>query len=460
MKKITLLFTVLFSVVMTFGQCPTVDILLTSQAEIDDFATMYPNCSQLTHLLRIDGNDAIINNLNGLSAITDAQDIFILKTVIGDFTGLNNLLNVRNLTLWFNNNIQNLVGFSSLQEIESLEMFRNNRLINLSGLTNIQFVNGINLFENNALTDLTDLSFMTSVNSFVLGGNSISTLAGLENLQQVTGDFFVSNELLEDFNNLENLQSIGGSLYIMNNNNVLDISAFNNISSLVNLYVVECPNLQNMSGLQGLQTVDEVFRIGFNTELRSLVDFTNIISVGNLDIYENEKLISLRGLDNLEIIYDRLFINNNPQLIAIQPLRNVDPTKIKEVVILNNINLSICRNDLICAIIEDDSVEKTIVLNAPGCNSVEEVLNMCLISPIDIILNNQLRVYPNPVVEILTILPSENISYFKAIIYSVFGEKLIETSEKNINFSKLPKGIYFVEIATDKGTISKKIVKK
>jgi hypothetical protein len=294
----------------------------------------------------------------------------------------------------------------------------------------------------------------------VLGGNSISTLAGLENLQEVTGNFFVSNELLENFNALESLQSIDGSLYLMNNNYVLDVSAFNNISSLVNLYVVECPNLQNISGFQNLQTVDEVFRIGFNTELRNLVDFTNIISVGNLDIYENENLISLRGLGNLEIIHQRLFINNNPQLIAIQPLRNVDPTQIEEVVILNNINLSICRNDLICAIIEDDSVEKTIALNAPGCNTVEEVLNMCLTNPTDIILNNQLRVYPNPVVETLTILPSENISYFKAIIYSIFGEKLIETSEKDIDFSNLSKGIYFVEIATNKGTISKKIVKK
>ena len=460
MKKITLLISLLFSVVTSFGQCPTVDVMLTSQAEVDNFATVYPNCSELTHLLRVDGDASVIDNLNGLSAITHAQDIFILKTVIDDFTGLDNLIEVRNLTLWFNNNIQNLDGFSSLQIAESLEMFINNNLVDLSGMTNIKDIQNINLFENNVLSDISQLSFITSLNSFVLGGNVISTLTGLENLQHVGSDFFVSNELIEDFNALENLQSIGGSLYVVNNNHVLDISAFSNISSLVNLYVLECPNLQNLTGLQSVQTVDEVLRIGFNTELEDLTVFSNITSVGNLDVYENENLLSLRGLENLEVIHDRLFINNNPELIAIQALENVNPSLVEEVVILNNMDLSICNNTFICAIIDDDTVDKTIVGNNTGCNSVEEVLASCFLSSEDTILNNQFEIYPNPVSNILTINYSNNIQLKNISIYTILGQKLFETTENLIDFSSYSDGMYFVEISTDRGTISKKIVKK
>ncbi len=138
-----------------------------------------------------------------------------------------------------------------------------------------------------------------------------------------------------------------------------------------------------------------------------------------------------------------------------------------EIIILNNISLSICNNPLICAVIDDLTVFKAVQNNSVGCNSVEEIVISCLTNMEDInldiennLLVNQLVFYPNPVSETLTISISENITYKKAIVYSFLGEKLVETSEKNINFSSLAAGIYFVEIETDLGNISKKIIKE
>ncbi|MCF6308203.1 MAG: T9SS type A sorting domain-containing protein [Flavobacteriaceae bacterium] len=68
--------------------------------------------------------------------------------------------------------------------------------------------------------------------------------------------------------------------------------------------------------------------------------------------------------------------------------------------------------------------------------------------------------YPNPLSEILTISISENVIFKKAIVYSLLGEKLLESSEKKVSFSNLASGIYFITIETDQGSVVKRIIKE
>tara|TARA_R110002072_G_scaffold14272_2_gene59426 strand:+ start:137094 stop:140477 length:3384 start_codon:yes stop_codon:yes gene_type:complete len=71
-----------------------------------------------------------------------------------------------------------------------------------------------------------------------------------------------------------------------------------------------------------------------------------------------------------------------------------------------------------------------------------------------------ISVFPNPVSETLTILISENFNYIKSEIYSVTGQKLQETANKQIGMGHLSAGIYFVKVISEEGTITKKIVKQ
>ena len=460
MKKITLLFFIFHFHFLSFGQCPTDDLILTSQLEIDNFAVNYPNCSVLAHELKIDGENSDITNLNGLSSITNAQDVFIRGTQIEDFSGLNNLVTISHLSLWFNQNIQNLEGLASIQTLGELEVFVNNSLTSLSGLDDLQSLDRLNLFENSSLEDITQLYFLESINSLNISGNSLNTLTGLENLLTIQGDLVVSNEPLQDLNEFSNLQTIGGSLYILSNDQVQDLSAFNNIESLENLYIIDCPNLLDSYSLENLQTINGKLRIGFNSGLVTLNIFRFLTSVGDLDVYENDNLESLKGLENLLEINQRLFINNNNSLNSIYAINDVLPSETNEVIILSNSNLSICNNQYICDIVDDPNVSKVIQNNAIGCNTILEVEMSCLLSIGDLVLDNQLKVYPNPVSELLTISLSENLSFKYANIYTILGEKLIETSGKKIDFSSYASGIYFAEIETNKGKVTKKIVKE
>ena len=77
------------------------------------------------------------------------------------------------------------------------------------------------------------------------------------------------------------------------------------------------------------------------------------------------------------------------------------------------------------------------------------------------IIEEQLKIYPNPVLNMLTI-KSEIIPIDKVEIYSVLGKKIkeINLDFNNINTEDLSKSIYLLRIYTEKGTTVKKLIKK
>ena len=66
------------SLLLVLRNAQITEVYLETQADIDNFAANYPNCSILTDTIWIgarSGSD--ITNLNGLSLITSAQNISI-----------------------------------------------------------------------------------------------------------------------------------------------------------------------------------------------------------------------------------------------------------------------------------------------------------------------------------------------------------------------------------------------
>jgi len=78
------------------------------------------------------------------------------------------------------------------------------------------------------------------------------------------------------------------------------------------------------------------------------------------------------------------------------------------------------------------------------------------------VLEADIDIYPNPVSEILTISVKNNITIQKISIYNTLGQLVFTktNSQENINLKKLPKGVYHVKITSDKGEISKTLLKK
>jgi hypothetical protein len=68
--------------------------------------------------------------------------------------------------------------------------------------------------------------------------------------------------------------------------------------------------------------------------------------------------------------------------------------------------------------------------------------------------------YPNPVIDILTIESLEPIT--KVTCYDMLGRKLLEESQNfnPIYLANLPSGLLLVEIETEQGKVIQKIVKE
>ena len=77
-------------------------------------------------------------------------------------------------------------------------------------------------------------------------------------------------------------------------------------------------------------------------------------------------------------------------------------------------------------------------------------------------LSNNVKVYPNPVDDVLYINTNENIT--EVNVYNVVGVKMTtvngQQTNVSVNMSNLNSGVYFVEVKTEKENIIKKIVVK
>ena len=76
-----------------------------------------------------------------------------------------------------------------------------------------------------------------------------------------------------------------------------------------------------------------------------------------------------------------------------------------------------------------------------------------IVSGINSVKNKTFSVYPNPVVDILTINSDEDT---ESSLYNLQGSKLLNTSEKKIDMSGYPTGLYIIEVNGIKAKVLKK----
>ena len=82
-----------------------------------------------------------------------------------------------------------------------------------------------------------------------------------------------------------------------------------------------------------------------------------------------------------------------------------------------------------------------------------------LLSNADISEPFQVRLYPNPVSNQLTISYSKQMDYLGARVYSLQGAELVSTTQSQIDMSGMAVGVYFVQVRTSAGISIQKVVK-
>jgi hypothetical protein len=90
---------------------------------------------------------------------------------------------------------------------------------------------------------------------------------------------------------------------------------------------------------------------------------------------------------------------------------------------------------------------------------VNAIYNSSTTSILDIVSNENIKIYPNPVSQTLILETPED---YSIEIYSILGELILSTTQKQIAVQHFTKGVYFVVIKNPSGQTvkSEKIIKQ
>src|SRR5690606_10972049 len=105
------------------AQCPTGDINLNSQAQVDAFGVNYPNCTEISGGLFIYGNITDLSPLSNLTSIGGHLQISDTYTLT-NLDGLSNLTSIGGYLAIYNN--QALTDISGLQNINPASIISSN----------------------------------------------------------------------------------------------------------------------------------------------------------------------------------------------------------------------------------------------------------------------------------------------------------------------------------------------
>src|SRR5690606_1244480 len=192
MKLVVTLITFVAVLAGNAQTCLPGGITLSSQSQIDNFATNYPGCTEILGNLIIDEESSgNILNLNGLSHIEK----------IGG-----------SLRIEFNSGLTSISGLNNLIEIGQSLVIQQNGITLIDGLNNLEIVN-------------------SSV--IILNNPSLTEISGFQNINHIIDDLnFQANPLLNTISGFVELEDIGRDLWIQQTSllNLTFLSSLNSIN--------------------------------------------------------------------------------------------------------------------------------------------------------------------------------------------------------------------------------------
>jgi hypothetical protein len=323
-------FTILISAPL-FSQCPEGDVILTSQQEIIDFVTDYPDCSQISGDLEISTTSenldlTLLSNLElvegelRIGGITEAivQDIDSLPP--GSLAGLENISSVGGLTL-------------------SGSFFNLDPLTNISGEIGFMYFNGMRMTGPCPdFTEITEIgSFTWDECSFVTESPRFSGLQSIGTLSFSSNSFYWirdslrvihiptpsvnSEELYISISGLEYLESILGDgeltnlgrFTLQNSSSLVNLSAFENVTEVEQIHI----SANNAGAFNGFHNLEEAEKIHLEVNEYFEPQYIDELTVP-IGMNSDELKITEYGLEiRLDLVGTFDFPANTPELSSL-----------------------------------------------------------------------------------------------------------------------------------------------
>ncbi len=286
MQKLLFLFIVMFSAQFVLSQCPSGEIILASQSDIDNFTTNYPNCTDLLGDLNIsdfNDNDASdpITNLDGLSGITSVNGDLLLRSCpeLTDVQGLNQVETIsglfwmRGLDLITDLNITNNLETISSIRIEDLPL-----LTTISSFGMLDTIDGLSFINLPLITQINNFTSLQNLSLFFIQATPVQSV-DIQNVTELETGLFLEDTELVTLDDFSHITKIG----ITNPEEAMVLALINN------------PFLQDISGIENAD-LSELNTLAIS--LNPVLSFCSVASVCSVLDPPSPTLITLQIIDN------------------------------------------------------------------------------------------------------------------------------------------------------------------
>lgn len=315
--------------------------------------------------LRVCEGDVVLSglsDLSGLSSLEETEGLIISHYSGSEWAGFDSLRNVvGHLTITNCDSLESLSGFPSLQQVNgSVSVYRNDRLETLGGFPELSIVGReLTVWGNDSLREV----------------DAFGALRQIGNDSGLWGIFVADNPVLESFR-APAFEQFEGSVVFRRNDALTSIDLGTSIESVLTVDFERNGALRGLEALSSLRTI-----------------------AGSLRLLANDSLRDIDGLRNVRLITGPATISNNPVLENVSGLAAVE--SVERVSVQGNEQLSDCCGmaSLMSVVtlpqdILEEFPEFPVSFNAPGCNTVPEVVGAC--GALTAGRDTWCHVYPNP----------------------------------------------------------------
>ncbi|MCP5014189.1 MAG: hypothetical protein GY938_02775 [Ketobacter sp.] len=306
-------------------------------------SSLVTNLDGLDSLTEIGGDfyandNARLNSISGLNSLTTIGDNLALTNLpaLRALTGLDRLNTVsgsvkidelsninsvsalasletlgNNLDLTFGNSLTAIAGFGRLTEITGSLYLNGTGINDFSGFQNLSTIGGTLKFANLSVRDLEGFNNIESIGDtlFLESNANLRSVDGLTNLKYFRSIRLLRNERLTNLNGLANADFGGGTISLMWNDSLSDISIFENITHIDEQLYVADQFLLDFEDFRYLESVGEQFVLT-GTRLTSL-PFDNLISVGTSFAIRQSPLLCQSEIDALRVRLGKSNLSTN-----------------------------------------------------------------------------------------------------------------------------------------------------
>lgn len=314
----------LFTLHCLAQSCLPEGITFDTQAQIDNFQTNYPGCTEIEGYVTIGDHPSYISNLIGLNVLTSIGGSLVIhfNDSLPGLIGLDNLVSIgADLEIWGNREITDLEGLGNLTSIGGeFIVIHNKSLTSLAGLGNIDpgSISNLEITDNKNLTNCeaqTVCAYLADPKGTV---NICNNGIGCNNPAEASGACGITLPCLPY-----------GNYYLLSqaeiDNFQVNYPGCTEIEGDVTIYGEGITNLDSLYGITSIAgsfTIGERYHYnGGNPDLENLSGLRNLTTIGHdLTIWQNPLLSDLAGLENLTHISGGLYIGDNPSLKSLDGL--------------------------------------------------------------------------------------------------------------------------------------------